>query len=66
LPPDDLKSKGEIALIIERATWAAWIMQYKQPAAKDVEQSVPVGSWIAEELNTIGVSDLAGVTLGTH
>jgi hypothetical protein len=71
---EELKIQADIALIIERVTWAAWMKRTASPAGPvpsgpfetvDVEASLSIGSWVAERLNTIGVSQLAGVTLST-
>jgi hypothetical protein len=72
---EDLKAKSEIALIIERSIWAAWIersatiapmttgMRGAQTSSTAVQ--LDVGSYVAAQLNAVGVGELAGVTLST-
>lgn len=43
LSVDDMKAKGEIAVIIERATWAARIKQLKQPGRQKRRFERPPG-----------------------
>ena len=72
LAVERLRSKADVALIIERVTWAAWIKKETVgphlggPHVPVMPTSIDIGSYVADRLNKLGVADLAGVTLGAN
>jgi hypothetical protein len=71
-PPsvDFLKAADELARVIERYMWAAWITAnftvMSDVLVGDADQITGMGSEIEDRLNAVGVSSRASVTLTGH